>query len=58
MVIEMNGKYFLNELEIFEATGENIKLLFNSPKTIPPTFVEWERAKHDWTISVLNIFVS
>ena len=47
MAIEMNGKHFLNELEIFEATGEkiiNIKLLLNSPKTIPPTFVEWERA--------------
>ena len=34
---EMNRKHFSNELEIFEATGEetkNIKLLFNSPKAI------------------------
>ena len=41
--LEMNGKHFSNELEIFEATRgktKNIKLLFNSLKTIPPTFVE------------------
>ena len=57
----MNKRHFSNDLEIFDATGEkreNIKLLFNSLKTIPQTFVEWERAKHDWAISVLNIFVS
>ena len=50
VVIVMNGKHFSNELEIFEATREktkNIKLFFNSLKTICPTFVERERAEHD-----------
>ena len=39
----MNGKRFSNELDLFEATDkktQNIKLLFNSPKTILPTFIE------------------
>ena len=36
--------------------NKNIILLFNSLKTIPPTFVEWELAEHDWTISIFNIF--
>ena len=43
----MNGKYHAQELEIFEATVEkpkNMKLLFNSLKTIPPTSIESQHA--------------
>ena len=62
IVIEMDGKHFSNELEIFEAIYEkvpkDIKLVFNYLKIIPPTSVAWDRAEHDLTISVLNIFVS
>ena len=61
MKLAAECKTFSNEIEIFESTEEktkNIKLLFNSLKTIPSTFAEWERTEHDWTILVLNIFVS
>ena len=47
---EINGTHLSKELEIFEAAGEgnrNIKLLFNSLKTIPQTSIESERAEHD-----------
>ena len=57
---EMNGKHLKWAGNIWgnREMTKNIKLLFNSPRTILPNFVEWERAEHDCLISVLEFFVS
>ena len=60
MLTHVNGRHISKELEIFEVTVEktkHIKLLFNSLKSIPPTYILWERVEQDWTIAVLIIFV-
>ena len=52
-------KNVIQKREIFELATLKIRSLFlNSQKTIPQTFIESERAEHDWTIAILTIFVS